>query len=48
MARDSQDQVHSIEALLASKEIVIACGSGGVGKTTTAAAAAAMAAWSPR
>ena len=44
MARDSQDQVHSIEALLASKEIVIACGSGGVGKTTTAAAAAAMAA----
>jgi anion-transporting ArsA/GET3 family ATPase len=34
----------SIEALLASKEIVIACGSGGVGKTTTAAAAAAMAA----
>ena len=44
MARDPQDQVHSIEALLASKEIVIACGSGGVGKTTTAAAAAAMAA----
>ncbi len=34
----------SIEALLASKEIVICCGSGGVGKTTTAAAAAAMAA----
>ena len=44
MARDPQDHVHSIEALLASKEIVIACGSGGVGKTTTAAAAAAMAA----
>jgi anion-transporting ArsA/GET3 family ATPase len=34
----------TIEALVASKEIVIACGSGGVGKTTTAAAAAAMAA----
>src|SRR5579859_5169818 len=34
----------SIEALFAQKEIVIACGSGGVGKTTTAAAAAAIAA----
>jgi anion-transporting ArsA/GET3 family ATPase len=34
----------SIERLFASKEIVIHCGSGGVGKTTTAAAAAAMAA----
>ena len=34
----------SIEHLLAAKEIVIHCGSGGVGKTTTAAAAAAMAA----
>jgi anion-transporting ArsA/GET3 family ATPase len=34
----------SIEQLLAAHEIVIACGSGGVGKTTTAAAAAAMAA----
>jgi anion-transporting ArsA/GET3 family ATPase len=34
----------SLESLVASKEIVIACGSGGVGKTTTAAAAAAMAA----
>jgi anion-transporting ArsA/GET3 family ATPase len=33
-----------MEALFAAKEIVIACGSGGVGKTTTAAAAAAMAA----
>ena len=33
-----------MDALLAAKEIVIACGSGGVGKTTTAAAAAAMAA----
>jgi len=34
----------SIEQLLAAKEIVISCGSGGVGKTTTAAAAATMAA----
>ncbi len=34
----------TVEALLASHEIVIACGSGGVGKTTTAAALAAMAA----
>src|SRR3981189_29843 len=29
----------SIDGLLAAKEIVIACGPGGVGKTTTAAAA---------
>lgn len=34
----------TIEQLLAAKEIVVACGSGGVGKTTTAAALAAMAA----
>ena len=34
----------SIEQLLAAKEIVVSCGSGGVGKTTTAAALAAMAA----
>ena len=34
----------SIEQLLAAKEIVVTCGSGGVGKTTTAAALAAMAA----
>jgi len=34
----------NLEQLLATKEIVISCGSGGVGKTTTAAAAAAMAA----
>jgi anion-transporting ArsA/GET3 family ATPase len=32
----------SIDGLLATKEIVIACGPGGVGKTTTAAAAAVM------
>ena len=34
----------SLEGLLASREIVVACGPGGVGKTTTAAAAAALAA----
>ena len=34
----------SIERLLGAKEIVIACGPGGVGKTTTAAAAGAIAA----
>ncbi|MHB8438280.1 MAG: ArsA family ATPase [Acidimicrobiales bacterium] len=34
----------SLPGLLASREIVVACGPGGVGKTTTAAAAAATAA----
>ena len=34
----------SVAQLLASKDIVVACGPGGVGKTTTAAALAAMAA----
>ncbi len=34
----------TLEQLVAAREIVITCGSGGVGKTTTAAAAAAMAA----
>ncbi|MGZ4706683.1 MAG: ArsA family ATPase [Acidimicrobiales bacterium] len=34
----------TLEQLFASKEIVVTCGSGGVGKTTTAAATAAMAA----
>ncbi|HRW37338.1 MAG TPA: ArsA-related P-loop ATPase, partial [Aquihabitans sp.] len=38
------ERARSLEQLLAAKEIVISCGSGGVGKTTTAAAAAAMAA----
>jgi anion-transporting ArsA/GET3 family ATPase len=42
--RGDGERHQTIESLLASKEIVIACGSGGVGKTTTAAAAAAMAA----
>jgi anion-transporting ArsA/GET3 family ATPase len=37
-------QARTLEQLLATREIVITCGSGGVGKTTTAAAAAAMAA----
>lgn len=39
-----EPRARSLEQLLAAKEIVISCGSGGVGKTTTAAAAAAMAA----
>ena len=34
----------TLEQLFASKEIVVTCGSGGVGKTTTAAATGAMAA----
>jgi anion-transporting ArsA/GET3 family ATPase len=44
MPRERDPRAGSIEQLLAAKEIVISCGSGGVGKTTTAAAAAAMAA----
>ena len=46
MTDRTRDQTASggVESLLASKEIVIACGSGGVGKTTTVATAAAMAA----
>ena len=39
-----EERVRTLEQLLATREIVISCGSGGVGKTTTAAAAAAMAA----
>jgi anion-transporting ArsA/GET3 family ATPase len=42
--RATDDKARTLEQLLAAKEIVISCGSGGVGKTTTAAAAAAMAA----
>jgi anion-transporting ArsA/GET3 family ATPase len=42
--RKQKASTGSIEQLLAAKEIVIHCGSGGVGKTTTAAAAGAMAA----
>ena len=44
MARGRPKEDCSLEQLLAAKEIVIHCGSGGVGKTTTAAAAATMAA----
>jgi len=44
MSPSGPPPARSIESLLAAKEIVVTCGSGGVGKTTTAAAAAAMAA----
>jgi anion-transporting ArsA/GET3 family ATPase len=44
MSRADQERAKSLEQLLAAKEIVLSCGSGGVGKTTTAAAAGAMAA----
>jgi anion-transporting ArsA/GET3 family ATPase len=44
MAREEPERAKSLEQLLAAKEIVLSCGSGGVGKTTTAAAAGAMAA----
>ncbi len=44
MARSSQKRPGTIEQLLAAKEIVVTCGSGGVGKTTTAAALGTMAA----
>ena len=45
-ARRSSERApaESIEALVASREIIITCGSGGVGKTTLAASLAAMAA----
>jgi anion-transporting ArsA/GET3 family ATPase len=38
--RNRHDDVTSIEQLLAAKEIIVFCGSGGVGKTSVAAAAA--------
>jgi anion-transporting ArsA/GET3 family ATPase len=38
------ERARSVEQLLAAKEIVICCGSGGVGKTSTAAAAGVMSA----
>ena len=41
---EPEERAGTLEQLLAAKEIVISCGSGGVGKTTTAAAAATMAA----
>ncbi len=39
-----QEQTRHLEQLLSAKEIVVACGPGGVGKTTTSAALAATAA----
>src|SRR3982074_2538869 len=44
MASPRTARAGSIEHLLRGRQIVICCGSGGVGKTMTAAAAAAMAA----
>jgi len=44
-ARTSRPREGTLDGLVASKEIVIACGPGGVGKTTAAAATAAMAAF---
>jgi anion-transporting ArsA/GET3 family ATPase len=38
------DRLGTLEQLVAAREIVVTCGSGGVGKTTTAAAIGAMAA----
>lgn len=38
------ERAGSLEQLMAAKEIIVTCGSGGVGKTTVAAAAAVMAA----
>nr|MDQ6910150.1 AAA family ATPase [Actinomycetota bacterium] len=43
MPQPQLSKAASLEQLLAAKEIVICCGSGGVGKTTVAAAAATMA-----
>ncbi len=43
-SRSPGDRAGTLEQLLASREIVVTCGSGGVGKTTTAAALGAMAA----
>ena len=40
----AQDQTRHLEQLLSAKEIVVACGPGGVGKTTISASLAAMAA----
>ncbi|HEY2302738.1 MAG TPA: ArsA-related P-loop ATPase, partial [Acidimicrobiales bacterium] len=42
--RTNPEKHQSLDALVAAKEILVFCGSGGVGKTTTAAATAAMAA----
>lgn len=42
--KPDDDEIKTLQQLLSAKEIVISCGSGGVGKTTTAAALGAMAA----
>jgi anion-transporting ArsA/GET3 family ATPase len=42
--KKNDDEIKTLQQLLSAKEIVISCGSGGVGKTTTAAALGAMAA----
>ena len=42
--KTDDEEIRTLQQLLSSKEIVISCGSGGVGKTTTAAALGAMAA----
>ena len=44
MTPDAEGRATSLESLLATREVAVFCGSGGVGKTTTAAAAALMAA----
>ena len=41
---NAETRPSALESLLATREIVVFCGSGGVGKTTTAAAAALAAA----
>ena len=43
-AAEADTPAPTMDSLLATKEIVVACGPGGVGKTTTAAASALMAA----
>ena len=44
MTPDAETRATSLESLLATREVAVFCGSGGVGKTTTAAAAALTAA----
>ena len=44
MSSATQDKTRHLEQLLAAKEIVVACGPGGVGKTTISASLAATAA----
>ena len=40
----ARTKLDSVESLLSTREVIIACGPGGVGKTTTAASVAAVAA----